>query len=185
MRKLLVSACILLISNFSSADSTHEVFVSSATVSGATNNTFYSVSPGYSMRILPWIQASASVTLNSSSYMFTSVSSFQLMLGPTFNIAANPLENSFFVFSGLVIKSVSGEANGTTVTPENSSPGATGSSSSTSGPNKDDPSGVGFGLIVGKRFLIAPGLTFRPSIGVIGAGTLGYVINVMSASYCF
>lgn len=183
MRKLILAFLLLMNSTLSNAEGLHEVFVSSATVMGSTNNSFYSVSPGYSMRVLSWVQASANITLNSSSYMFTNVSSFQLMLGPTFNIAASPLENAFFVYTGLVIKSVSAEANGVDVTPENSSPGANASSSTT--PNKEDPSGVGFGLIAGKRFMVAPGLTFRPSIGVIGTGTLGYVINVMSASYCF
>ena len=90
-------------------------------------------------------------------------SNLEVMLGPTANFGSGT-GDSFFLAFGLAIKA------GSTDIPDTST---------------ENPNGVGFYFIVGKRFPIGGNFSLRPSLGVVSTGTTGMVFRPFAISYFY
>ncbi len=187
------SLYIFYLSAFIMNASAHEAFLNAGTIGLSGGDSNIQLSPGFSYTYSPFLQFSANITLSSASYMNNSVFSLSGMLGPTINIGDN-IQNAYFIMAGLAFKTasatdstgVAAPAGGsTTASSSSASTSSSGSSSSSSSSTLQDPSGVGFGFMFGKRFPLYGPVAYRPSIGVMVTGTMGFVINIFAASYSF
>ena len=62
---------------------------------------------------------------------------------------------------------------------------ATTGTTTTAGAAVTDPGGSGLAFLVGRRIPFLAGFTFRPSVGIISTGSMGFVINALSVSMFF
>lgn len=156
----------------------HEVFVNSLGFSVASGDSNIQLSPGFNYGLLPWLSAGANVTFHSSSYILTSITRLTILFGPTVNFGGGNINDSYFVFMGGALKTGSASQDGTTI----QSTASGGVVTATGGSAVNDPNGFGFALFVGKRFPIAGSISYRPSIGMMATGSIGFTINAFAAS---
>jgi hypothetical protein len=161
----------------------HEFYLGSGSVILGGSATNINLSPGYNFTILPWLQAGGSISYSNSNHKETSVNSFTVFAGPTFNIGPN-LTDAIYISVGLALRSVSSSNDGLGSGTESSSTTSS-SSGSSEGETEADPSGFGYGIFVGKRFAIANGFSYRPFVGAVQAGTMSFVIQALTLSYSF
>ncbi|MBI2606423.1 MAG: hypothetical protein HYW49_10115 [Deltaproteobacteria bacterium] len=164
------------------AQSKHEVYLNSGTIARSSGDSALTFSPGYGMTLFfPWLQAGANVTVASSKFYDTGTFNFSVLAGPTFNIGGQ-IENDYFLSPGIAFKTGSASVAGTA---RQLPTGGVSSTADANGNTYTNPNGVGFGFLIGKRFLIAGKICYRPSVGVVSTGTLGFVINALAGSVHF
>lgn len=164
------------------AQSKHEIYLNSGTVARSSGDSTLTFSPGYGMTFFfPWLQVGANVTIASSKFYDTNTFNLSVLAGPTFNIGGQ-IENDYFLSPGIAFKTGSASVSGTA---RQLPTGAVNSTTDANGHTYTNPNGIGFGFLVGKRFLIAGKICFRPSVGVLSTGTLGFVINALAGSVHF
>jgi hypothetical protein len=139
-----------------------EAYLSSGIANISSGSTRYDVSPGYAHTILPWLSVGGELGYTKTTYQDNSVSSMLVLGGPTANFGPTPAD-AFFVSLGVAYRSGSGSPTSTVVS--------------------EDPGGVGFYLMTGKRFPLIGGISFRPSLGVVATGSTGIIVRPLAISY--
>ncbi len=94
-----------------------------------------------------------------------------------------PTESAYFVTLGFALKTGSATIDG--VDPYAGTTNTSGVVTNQSGKAVSDPNGAGFGMFLGKRFMIVGKLSYRPSVGVMSTGSVQFVINAFAASFAF
>lgn len=143
-----------------------EGFASALYMGISRGSTQLALAPGFNFVLfpkIPWLQAGGEVTYQKIAAAGGSTTTFLIMGGLTGNIGPT-LNESFFVSLGLGTRSGSGDVEDT---------------------SSENPNGFGFYFITGKRFPLGGGWCFRPSMGVLAAGSTGLLIRPFSVSYHF
>lgn len=143
-----------------------EFFLSSGFVGLNSSASAYDLSPGFNIKPLAgwdWLQVGGEVTYQKLSHQGGGTNSMTIIAGPWFNLGPSTGE-AVFVGLGVAHRSGSSDVVDTAI---------------------DDPNGLGFFFIAGKRFPLSASFSFRPSLGVISAGTTGLVFKPLALSYHF
>ncbi len=144
-----------------------EVFASAFYMGISRGSSQLDLAPGF--QVVPfgnvkWLQVGGDITYQRISVAGGSTVNFMVMAGLTGNLGGATLNDSFFISSGLALRTGSGDIEDT---------------------SEESPNGFGFYFITGKRFPIGGGWCLRPSMGVVAAGSTGMVIRPFAISYHF
>ena len=158
---LTIFSSLLFFPNSSQAR-THEVSLAMGALTFGGGSTTWDFNANYEFDLLRWLFVGGKLKFNRSEAGSLRFSSWSLIATSSINFSSNVPE-AVFVQAELGLK-------------RSSSTGNTGTSSSeTQG---------GFGLVMGKRFILSPPITFKPNIGFSKFGNSGIsiVINALSFS---
>lgn len=142
----------------------YEVFLSSAGLTFATSLTKYDLTPGVGYSFFPWLQLGTELGFSSNTYRGAATYSLHFLAGPTFNFGSTALGSNYLLSLG----------GGWRV-----------GRSDTYDTNTKSPNGFGFYFLVGKRFPLFGALCFRPTLGVMLAGTPAFVVRPLAISMIF
>lgn len=170
IRQAFLFALILFSTVFTgqNAKAAHEIPFGISPMSLGGNSTALGFSLGYFLTLNPLVQAGAQAFYNSTTARGTSASQLAVLIGPKFNFL--PYPEAITAQVGFAVRRSSG-------TPE--------SSTATDGTTLDDPKGVGFGLLVSKRFPLTAQIQYQPTVGFLKTGTFGFVLAPFQFSYSF
>ena len=143
-----------------------EAYMSTGYIGLVKDASSIDIAPGFEYGPIPgwtWLQVGGELMYQRLSYQGGTTKSWVAVLGPTLNFGpAN--SDSTFVSVGLGIR---------------------GGSSDYADPSAQNPGGVGYYFIVGKRISIGGGWSLRPTAGIMSAGTGGLVIRPFALSLFF
>ena len=143
-----------------------EFYASSGYVSLGAASAF-DLSPGFNFIPIAgwtWLQLGGEITYQKLTQQGGSTKSMLVQGGPTVNMGGTSTADAVFISLGIAYRSGSSDV---VIAAD------------------DNPNGMGYYFIAGKRFPLSGGWSFRPSLGVVNTGTSGMVFRPIGISYLF
>lgn len=145
----------------------YEITLSGGYLGFSTSSGQFNLAPSFYWKPLKTdlFQVGGEVGYQSTTHQGTAASNMAILAGVAINIGN--LSNAFYCMMGMAIKG--------------------GSGGDTEDAEADDPNGVGYHFLCGKRLPIGgnPQWVFKPSVGVIAGGTGGMVFRPLAVSFLF
>lgn len=151
----------------SSSNFKYEITLSGGYLGFSTSSGQVNLAPSFYWKPLrtDMFQVGGEVGYSKTTHQGNSASNLNILLGVAINIGN--LSSAFYCTTGIAMKG--------------------GSGGDGEDPLADDPNGVGYHFLCGKRLPIGgnPSWVFKPSVGVIAGGTGGMVFRPLAVSYLF